>query len=596
MGCFKKILEKYAEPIMKKVTGVAKDEWEKFKVDFDIAFIEYMNNSYDKYSKIKTILYRTEPKYIYDFFEVPFLELGHKKCFKAASVNDVLDISNFVIIQGTGGIGKSTLMKHLFINEIEGEDLIPIFWELKDINDLGVEYEISEIILEKINNLGSNLDMKYFEYALKSGCFLFLLDGYDEILTKNRDLFFKKLDSFCDKYPKNYFVISSRPYSEFIEFQRYTVIKTVPLSKEQAMELIGKIDFDRDIKQRFISALDSELFKKHESFASNPLLLNIMLLTYDNYAEIPRKLHLFYDNAFETLYSKHDATKAGYRRELKSALAYDSFKRVFAYFCFMSYAQGKVEFSYNDLVINLKKVKINNISFEIDNYISDLVDSLCVLYKDGTNYKFAHRSFQEFFSAFFLRELPDESMERMGKELIYKDAYRISHDSVFDMLYDMAEDRFEKNILMPILKDYEEECSNDRYGFYLKKLVKEISFDFGSDEESNEIGLWLIQGENFEDIIRFIYHFARYYFKTNDENSKERKFNGDKVLDYLIENKSYQVGEEISLKEIIEDSNLYEMIKKTWLGEYLTIMANLSIELKKKQEKMEIDLSNLLIM
>ena len=68
---------------------------------------------------------------------------------------------------------------------------------------------------------------------------------------------------------------------------------------------------------------------KHESFASNPLLLNIMLLTYDNYADIPEKLHLFYSNAFETLYIKHDATKGGYKREFKTKLSSDDFKRVF---------------------------------------------------------------------------------------------------------------------------------------------------------------------------------------------------------------------------------------------------------------------------
>ena len=40
IGCFKTILERYAEPIMQKVIDITKDEWEKFKVDFDIAFVE----------------------------------------------------------------------------------------------------------------------------------------------------------------------------------------------------------------------------------------------------------------------------------------------------------------------------------------------------------------------------------------------------------------------------------------------------------------------------------------------------------------------------------------------------------------------------
>lgn len=67
-GFAKAILEKYTDPILKGVTSICKDEWEKFKVDFDICFKTYLENSVKKYEKIKTILYRTEPKYIYDFF------------------------------------------------------------------------------------------------------------------------------------------------------------------------------------------------------------------------------------------------------------------------------------------------------------------------------------------------------------------------------------------------------------------------------------------------------------------------------------------------------------------------------------------------
>lgn len=37
-GCFKAILEKYADPIIKELSKISKDEWEKFKIDFDFGF------------------------------------------------------------------------------------------------------------------------------------------------------------------------------------------------------------------------------------------------------------------------------------------------------------------------------------------------------------------------------------------------------------------------------------------------------------------------------------------------------------------------------------------------------------------------------
>ena len=67
------VLDKYVEPVFSKVARTLKNQWEKVKIDLDLSFRNYLKNALEKYSKIKTILYRTEPKHIYDFFECPFL-------------------------------------------------------------------------------------------------------------------------------------------------------------------------------------------------------------------------------------------------------------------------------------------------------------------------------------------------------------------------------------------------------------------------------------------------------------------------------------------------------------------------------------------
>lgn len=90
-------------------------------------------------------------------------------------------------------------MKHLFINELEKKDLIPIFIELKDLNDIDNEYNISDFVFDKLYNLGSEINKEYLEYALQSGCFLFLLDGYDEVISDKKNSFLKKLTDFCDR-------------------------------------------------------------------------------------------------------------------------------------------------------------------------------------------------------------------------------------------------------------------------------------------------------------------------------------------------------------------------------------------------------------
>ena len=90
-------------------------------------------------------------------------------------------------------------------------------------------------------------------------------------------------------------------------------MRVQPLDLASAVELVRKLPFDDPVKERFVADLHGGLFKSHESFLSNPLLLSIMLLTYSDIAHIPTKLSIFYTQAYESLFQKHDALKGGFR-------------------------------------------------------------------------------------------------------------------------------------------------------------------------------------------------------------------------------------------------------------------------------------------
>ena len=66
----------------------------------------------------------------------------------------------------------------------------------------------------------------------------------------------------------------------------------------------------------------------------------------------------------------------------------------------------------------LKKISNSVIGFDPDNFIFDLENAVCLMHKDGLEYVFSHRSFQEYFSAIFLKELPDHQMQKLGLELL----------------------------------------------------------------------------------------------------------------------------------------------------------------------------------
>jgi len=547
------ILNKCFSPIISKTTDKFKTLYNEAKIYLEIPFQAYLTNSYEKYSKIKTIIYGIEPKRLYDFFEIPFLRKG-SDIIKPTTTRVLTDLSKFLIIEGSGGIGKSTLMKHLFLSELKLEDYIPIFIELKDFND-EEHLDLEKLLLKKLNQFHNTFQEEYLDYALQSGCFLFLLDGYDELYSENQKEFFKKLNDFCDKYPENHYILSSRPYSEseFIEFQRFTVLK--------AISLITKIEYpDEELKDKFIRDLESGLYDRHKSFASNPLLLNIMLSTYNDYAEIPQKLHLFYYQAFDTMLSKHDATKS-YRRKLLSDLSSDTFKECFSIFCILTYQKAKTEFTFPEIDEIFKKFppRIKNV-LNIDDFIDDLENALCVLYREGNRYKFTHRSFQEYFVAYFLNIQTDSKMRDYSFRLIKSGKFSTSADSVFPMLEDMSTQRFNNNILIPLLNKFEESKSGeeDLFEYYILNFpVKiEISLDSGTPS------LRLVVYEPHDKLQRFIY----YFFKNTIDYTSYRTIDDSPLISFCEDN--YLVGEIIEPKHLIKNKELLDLFRESWVGRH----------------------------
>ena len=557
------VLEKYFSPIISATTDKFKTLYNKVKIDLEIPFQDYLTKSYEKYSKTKTIIYGIEPKKLYSFFEVPSLEKG-TEIINPTTTKVLTDISKFLIIEGSGGIGKSTLMKHLFLSELKLEDYIPIFIELKDFNEEG-HLELEKLLLKKLNQFHNTFQEEYLDYALQSGCFLFLLDGYDELYSENQKEFFKKLNDFCDKYPENHYILSSRPYSEseFIEFQRFTVLKSIPFTKEQAISLITKIEYpDEELKNKFIRDLENGLYDRHESFASNPLLLNIMLSTYNDYAEIPQKLHLFYYQAFDTMFSKHDATKS-YRRKLLSDLSSDAFKECFAIFCFLTYQKAKTEFTLPEIEEIFKKFppRIKN-ALNIGNFIHDLENCLCVLYKEGNRYKFSHRSFQEYFVAYFLNIQTDNKMWDYSFRLIESGKFGSSTDSVFPMLEDMSTQRFNNNILIPLLDKFEEAKPKDEdlFKYYILNLPVKIDISPSpSNSSSLSVGFYNPTG--------ILQHFIYYFFKNTFYYPSYHTIDNNPLISFCEDN--HLIEKVIGPEDLIENKELFDSFKKSWIGQHI---------------------------
>ncbi len=493
---FKKTAESFH--IIEQLDDISNQDDDKKPVGEAIA--AYLEKVRDKYDKIYTLINKYEPIPFYNIFvcndierKIPvqgaYRNIYRSEYVKNARVSELSELSKYIIFTGTGGIGKSMMMRHFLFDAIaryKETDMLPIFILLKDFEDTGKP--LVDYICENVCNYGTGITRSTISSLLKAGKCLLLFDGLDELGTKNGDRFGKLLESFIDRYSNNQFIVSSRPSRTFAPFLRFTPMFIRPFTKDQALTLIDKISFRTDdptIKERFRKELDLRLFNSHHEFAENPLLLTIMLMTYEKYEDVPSKMHNFYRKAFEALAQEHDANK-GYKRPLAMGLSADDFAEYLSEFCALTYCDEKFELTKADIYEYFNR--LNTLKRRDDesatpaNFITDLCNNLCIMYLENDKYHFTHRSFQEYFCAVCFSKQKDRDLPDIG-DIFENMRSRNYADKTFPMLYDMISAKLDEYMFIPLLQKLFKDCdAEDGYWTFLSIMYPRIEYEKGETD------------------------------------------------------------------------------------------------------------------
>ena len=463
-GAIDNIVTKFIPVILSKESSVLEEIYQIGSdiYEFTKNLTKYLDHSYEAYKEMKSVVHNYEPRMISNSFEVPNIfpvSRGSEEKFNVLDVQTIIDYSKFSIIRGTGGSGKSTLLKYLFLETIKQESYIPLFIELNELNnyDLTVSSNFIEIICEILTTFGSELQKDQLIRLLESGKVVIFLDGYDELKFDNVKPFVTIFGKFCKRFPNNNYILTSRPNTDFREFQRFAVFQISELTIEQSISLIKKLNYSESkVADEFIKELNDNLYNTHKSFASNPLLLTLMLINFTHYRKIPEKIHIFYQEAFDILYRLHDSRKPGmYSREFNTLndLPKDVFMNTILEISIISYLKSQTSFKEDELIH-----MINEKQFEFDSkdYIDDLI-SICIFYREGDRISFVHKTFQEYFSAKYLEQLPDiKRYSQVGEYLIneFIKGNIGGTDILIPILYALSPDKFEKYILSNFFEEY----------------------------------------------------------------------------------------------------------------------------------------------
>ncbi len=588
-----KAAENISERAIDIVLNLIKNKYGKACVAIGYAFKLYLKNSEIRYNQIKTLADLAEPRILEgpEGIYVDVFIKHKKKKIAVRTVENLINISNNIVIIGSGGTGKSMLMRHLFVNTHHIGKYIPVLVELRKITNTKDEHALLNLIHACMESFDVTLNQEQFEYSLRAGKYLFLFDGLDEVKEELRGEVEQLIQELSKKYPDNSYIVSSREDGvSFSELETYTLVNACPFEKYQAIELVKKLGGNNEKILEFANLLDKELYKKHEDFASNPLLLTMMYITFMDNNMIPEHLTDFYENAYDALYKRHDANKEGlFKRDYKcKKLGEREFKDLFAYFCFQSYFLQEYEFSKEEVCQYISqgiiKLKFEELIKNPEMFFDDIKDIVCLMVEEGTKYKFAHRSFQTYFAAYYMvAHITDEQQKIfMGKEL--RRQFGMKADFFF-ILYRLEEERFDTNILEPgiecILAKLEGK-GDIRFGL-LNIICQAIAF------QKDEVFLLMNSSKHmkipYERNIAMLFEDLVCKDKSSDKIVKDKLINLLRKQEAIVNNDDVEIDELLKIEPINERIEIFELLYEYLEVDYL--YEQMILWMKRQKDKRE---------
>ena len=193
----------------------------------DVRAARFLNDSMEKFlsrvggqcSLVNTLAFQNTPielKKIYEPISVYHdNEQSNYECLINNKI-DILNSYNHILITDSAGMGKSTLMKRIALYCIEETNQIPIYLELRRIQD----YSIAEQVKNQLG-LGKNIS----NACLKEIPFIYLFDGIDEIPQGIKSSVVNSLREFADDF-------LSTPLYVSLLFCAYKFKPIIPRKKE----------------------------------------------------------------------------------------------------------------------------------------------------------------------------------------------------------------------------------------------------------------------------------------------------------------------------------------------------------------------------
>ena len=312
-----------------------------------------------------------------------------------------------VVVRGIVGQGKSTFLRYLAARELMEGERVPVFVELRRLT--GSE-TVLDALVEELKNLGlEEADAEIVQYLAEASRLTLLLDGFDEIPEDRVSEIVQELEQIALRTPNVRMVITSRPDNAIERSPHFRVFDLAPLGPGEFAKVVGRIEHDQKLAEEIVNGVS----KSHSSIASlltTPLMVSLLVVRFRVGQGIPENRVAFYEPLFTLLLGRHDAMKVGYKRKRHSGLSDAQLLTFFNCLCFITRRDGLSvlrEHTLNGAAARaLKWVNLETAAPDVA--VKDISRITCLILRDGLDeYRFLHKSVQEFHAACFVRDQSD---------------------------------------------------------------------------------------------------------------------------------------------------------------------------------------------
>lgn len=438
-----------------------------------VSFPEYVARTIAKYEKIKTPFSDGEERLIDDIYVCNKLSSRlsatrnrhsrtQEKIILDATLDSLEAYSKRVILVANGGMGKTMLLQHLFLESAHKHaqtGRFPIIIELRDFsssNDL-----LNDYIIKTASIYDENLIGKKVEELMISGKCQILMDGADEIDPSDEKAFQRKLTELVDRYPYNQYIVASRECGLLKGITGFSRMYLHPFTKEQSTALIDNLlnGYDDEASIESIkNYTEGDFLQRHKVFASNPMLLTFVIMKYPIVESFDGEKRRFYRAVYDAIVYGHDEEKEGYSRVFRSAQNADEFTKVFSELCATTYMKHETEFdpdTFENYFENLttKNGIENPKAMTSKSFIHDACATACMMYEQDTKLLYIDPGFQEYLFARYYYHADPEELVALGQSLWDTAETEFDGLDAFEMLNEFTPEKYERYFLKPFLEN-----------------------------------------------------------------------------------------------------------------------------------------------